>query len=108
MRPERLTAQQIDMFLSEMPSWHLSTNGMSISLKLKFQSFSQAFSFMTEMALASEMLNHHPEWSNSYRRVSICLTTHDKGGLTDLDTRLAKLMMQSAERFGAEINPDVI
>lgn len=56
---------------------------------LRFPTFRAAFAFMTRVAQAAEELNHHPEWSNVYNRVSITLTTHDAGGLTELDVQLA-------------------
>jgi len=55
-----------------------------------FKDFSEAFSFMTRVALEAERLNHHPDWSNSYNKVTISLTTHSKGEVTDLDYQLAR------------------
>ena len=62
----------------------------AITRDFVFADFSEAFAFMTRVALLAETMNHHPEWSNVYRTVSITLSTHDAGGLTELDTRLAK------------------
>ena len=67
----------------------------------KFKDFSAAWAFMSRAALAAEVLNHHPEWSNVYNRVTVTLTTHDCGGLSDLDVRLAKKM----ESFAQEAAP---
>ena len=72
--------------------WVLAEDKKSISRLFKFKNFSEAFGFMTRAALAAEKLNHHPDWHNSYNKVEVHLTTHDKGGLTDLDIRLAKAM----------------
>lgn len=55
----------------------------------KFQDFSAAFAFMTRVAMAAEQMNHHPEWSNVWNRVDIALTTHDAGGISELDFELA-------------------
>jgi 4a-hydroxytetrahydrobiopterin dehydratase len=68
--------------------------------ELRFTNFSVAFAFMTRVAMAAEALNHHPEWSNVYNRVSITLTTHDAGGLTELDTRLAATVDALAREAG--------
>ena len=57
-----------------------------------FKNFVEAFGFMTRAALWAEKLNHHPEWSNVYRTVTVELTTHDAGGLTELDLKLATKM----------------
>ncbi|SMX39959.1 4a-hydroxytetrahydrobiopterin dehydratase [Octadecabacter ascidiaceicola] len=58
----------------------------------KFKNFVEAFGWMTSVAIVAEKLNHHPEWSNVYKTVDVTLTTHDTGGLTDLDLKLAKRM----------------
>ena len=60
-----------------------------ISCKLKFDDFTQAFSFMTSVAIQAEKMNHHPNWANVYNTVEIDLSTHDAGGLTELDFALA-------------------
>jgi len=75
-----------------LPLWRLE--GEKLSLSLRFADFDRAFAFMTQVAATAEALNHHPEWSNVYNRVEIALTTHDKGGLTDLDVALATAINQ--------------
>ena len=63
---------------------------------LKFRNFSEAWGFMSRVALAAEKLNHHPEWSNTYNMVDITLTTHDTNGLTRLDIDLARAIDRAA------------
>ncbi|MFV0244147.1 MAG: 4a-hydroxytetrahydrobiopterin dehydratase [Qingshengfaniella sp.] len=64
----------------------------AIRKEFRFASFNAAFGWMTRAALIAEKMNHHPEWSNVYNRVEVVLTTHDAGGLSDLDVQLAKRM----------------
>ena len=68
----------------------------AICRTFKFDTFQTAFGFMTEAALAAEKLDHHPEWFNVYNRVDITLSTHDAGGLTELDIRLAGIIDKTA------------
>ena len=68
--------------------WALDKN--TITKDFKFKTFVEAFSFMTAIALEAEKMNHHPDWSNSYNRVSIALTNHEAKGITQLDFDLAK------------------
>jgi 4a-hydroxytetrahydrobiopterin dehydratase len=63
-----------------------------MSRKFEFRNFSEAFAFMTRSALAAEKLNHHPDWSNVYKTVNVTLSTHDAGGLTEMDLDLARRM----------------
>ncbi len=65
---------------------------VGILKKYEFRYFVAAFSFMTRVAIEAEKMNHHPEWSNVYNKVMIRLTTHDAGGLTDLDFKLAEII----------------
>jgi len=65
-------------------------NADAISRDFKFKDFSEAFAFMTRVALLAQAANHHPEWSNVYNKVSITLTTHDAGGVTANDIALAE------------------
>jgi 4a-hydroxytetrahydrobiopterin dehydratase len=64
----------------------------AISRKFTFTDFSEAFGFMARAALAAEKLDHHPEWFNVYNRVEVTLATHDAGGVTDRDVKLAETM----------------
>jgi 4a-hydroxytetrahydrobiopterin dehydratase len=62
---------------------------------VEFRNFVEAFAFMTRVALVAEKLDHHPDWSNSWNRVTIDLISHDKGHITDRDTRLAELINEA-------------
>ena len=73
-----------------LPHWTLDTARPAISRRLVFADFIAAWGFMTQIALIAQQMDHHPEWSNVYNRVSITLTTHDPAGLTDLDVTLAR------------------
>ena len=76
--------------LAARPAWSLSPDGLAITRQFRFADFRAAFAFMTQVALAAERADHHPEWSNVYNRVDIRLTTHDAGGLTERDFALAE------------------
>jgi 4a-hydroxytetrahydrobiopterin dehydratase len=92
MAREKLQRAAIDGALKELDGWTLDVGGKSISRKFEFHDFSEAFAFMTRSALAAEKLDHHPDWSNVYKTVNVTLSTHDAGGLTELDFDLAKRM----------------
>jgi 4a-hydroxytetrahydrobiopterin dehydratase len=84
-----LTKDEIKRFLSQnLENWRF--NEASINRELKFNTFIEAFSFMTSVALEAEKMDHHPEWTNVYNKVSISLNTHSAGGITQLDFDLAK------------------
>ncbi|MEB3172672.1 MAG: 4a-hydroxytetrahydrobiopterin dehydratase [Cyanobacteriota bacterium] len=87
MAAEPLSASQIAALGEELPAWSL-VNG-KLRRELRFADFSAAFGFMARVALAAEQLGHHPEWSNVWNKVVIELTTHDTGGLSNLDVTLA-------------------
>ena len=70
-----------------IPAW--TPRGNAIRREFKFKNFNEAWGFMTRVALLAEKQNHHPDWSNVWNKVTIELTTHDSGGLTDNDLRLA-------------------
>ena len=89
-----LPEDQIPQRLADLEGWELA--GDAITRTFQFPNFVQAFGFMTSAAIVAEKMNHHPEWSNVYNRVSVTLTTHDAGGLTDLDFELAKKMSELA------------
>ncbi|MEB3264502.1 MAG: 4a-hydroxytetrahydrobiopterin dehydratase [Synechococcus sp.] len=82
-----LTPEQINALPAALPEWTV-VNG-KLQRELRFHDFSEAFGFMTRVALAAEAMGHHPEWSNVWNRVNIALTTHDTGGLSTLDVELA-------------------
>jgi 4a-hydroxytetrahydrobiopterin dehydratase len=98
MKYEKLERAVIDQNLAGLSGWKLSDDGISISRSFKFRNFVEAFSFMTEVALAAEKFNHHPEWFNVYSRVDVTLSTHDAAGLTEQDFRLATTMDTAAAR----------
>ena len=87
MTSERLSADEVQQCVSELPDWTLE--GDKLWRRFVFVDFSEAFGFMSRVALAAEAMNHHPEWSNVWNRVEIALTTHDAGGLSKLDFELA-------------------
>lgn len=75
--------------------WQLNISGTAITREFTFKNFIDAFAFMTAIAIRAEKLNHHPEWSNVYNKVTITLTTHDTGTLTDKDYKLADFINQT-------------
>lgn len=85
-----LSDRERDALLADLPGWTLAADGKAIERTVTFADFAEAFAFMTRVALLAEKANHHPDWSNSYNRVSISLTSHDAGGLTQRDARLAR------------------
>jgi 4a-hydroxytetrahydrobiopterin dehydratase len=86
----RLTDDERDAALAELPPWRLREDGLAITRTFRFADFSEAFAFMTRVALLAEAQDHHPEWFNVWNRVEITLTTHDAGGLSARDVRMAK------------------
>jgi 4a-hydroxytetrahydrobiopterin dehydratase len=84
--------------LRDLAGWTCDEARTAISRRFMFGNFREAFGFMTEIALEAEKLDHHPEWSNVYNRVEIRLTTHDAGGLTERDVRLARIISNIASR----------
>ena len=76
--------------LAQLPGWTMHDEKDAITRDFAFHDFSEAFAFMTRVALLAEKLDHHPEWSNVYNRVHIMLTTHDAGGLSARDIRMAE------------------
>lgn len=85
-----LTKNAVLAALDLLPDWAIDASGASISRQFSFSNFSAAFGFMTRVALLAEKADHHPEWSNVYNKVTINLTTHSAGGLTQKDVDLAK------------------
>lgn len=85
-----LQESEIAERLKSVPAWVRDSDGKAIRRLFVFGDFSEAFGFMTRAALAAETLDHHPEWTNVYRKVDIRLTTHSAKGLTALDFDLAE------------------
>jgi len=91
-----LSTDDLSALPRDLPDWTLEDGRKAISRTLKFADFKQAFAFMTKVAAEADRMDHHPEWSNVYNTVSIRLTTHDSGGLTGSDIKLAKLIDAAA------------
>ncbi|MCK7612301.1 4a-hydroxytetrahydrobiopterin dehydratase [Roseibium sediminicola] len=96
---ERLKPEDRAAGLNALPDWHMCEGREAISKAFRFRDFREAFAFMTQIALVAEKMNHHPEWSNVYRSVDITLSTHDVGGLSDLDLKLAATIDKIAGRY---------
>lgn len=86
----------VEEALRALPDWAAVEGRDAIARRFTFRDFNAAFGFMTRVALHAEKLDHHPEWSNVYNRVEVVLTTHDAGGVTAMDVRLAQLMDAAA------------
>ena len=89
MAAPQLTDAERNEALAALPEWRLREDGRAIERELKFADFNEAFGFMTRVALLADKHDHHPEWSNVYNRVAITLTTHDAGGLSARDVKMA-------------------
>ena len=97
----KLSAEQRASLSGLLPSWELTEGRDAVSRRFVFEDFTQAWGFMSEVALIAERMNHHPEWFNVYRTVEVTLSTHDAGGLTDLDLSLAQALDRAAARRGS-------
>jgi 4a-hydroxytetrahydrobiopterin dehydratase len=78
--------------LAKLNGWSDVSGRDAITKKFVFKNFNEAFGFMSRVALVAEKMDHHPDWSNVYKTVDVTLSTHDAGGLTELDIRLAEAM----------------
>jgi 4a-hydroxytetrahydrobiopterin dehydratase len=96
---KKLSPNQVKEALARVPHWRHDSERGAIVREFLFANFSQAFAFMTQVALAAEKRDHHPDWANVYNRVNISLTTHDAGGLTERDFELASCADEAFERF---------
>lgn len=92
-----LSLTERDQLATSLPGWRVSEKGDAIARSFQFQNFGAAWAFMTRAALAAEKMDHHPEWTNTYNRVRVTLSTHDAGGLTEKDVALAEAMDEYAE-----------
>src|SRR5215470_5717483 len=98
---QKLTGEARTAALAKLIGWREVADRDAIFKRFEFKDFNQAFGFMATAALVAEKLNHHPEWFNVYNKVDVTLSTHDAGGLTDLDIRLADAM----EKLAAPTTP---
>jgi len=89
---QKLTGEARTRALARLRGWAEVKGRDAITKKFVFADFNQAFGFMARAALTAEKLDHHPEWSNVYKTVEVTLSTHDAGGLTELDVKLAEAM----------------
>jgi len=88
----KLTGDARSGALARLKGWNEVGGRDAITKKFVFADFNAAFGFMTRAALVAEKLDHHPEWFNVYKTVDVTLSTHDAGGLTELDVKLAEMM----------------
>jgi 4a-hydroxytetrahydrobiopterin dehydratase len=94
---QKLSGEARSKALAKLKGWSEVKGRDAISKKFVFADFNAAFGFMTRAALLAEKLDHHPEWFNVYKTVEVTLSTHDAGGLTELDVKLAEAMDRLAQ-----------
>jgi 4a-hydroxytetrahydrobiopterin dehydratase len=97
MRSPLLNQAERDAALADLPGWSWDAAREGIAKSFRFADFRAAFGFMTQIALAAERADHHPEWFNVWNRVDILLTTHSAGGLTGQDVALARTIEAVAQ-----------
>ena len=85
---EKLNAQEINERLENLDGWTFTDNALHTSFE--FENFKEAFTLMTRIAFEAEAQEHHPDWTNVYNQLEISLSTHDAGGVTEKDFKLAK------------------
>jgi 4a-hydroxytetrahydrobiopterin dehydratase len=85
----KLAIEELRNALKRLPDWELAKDREAITRKFQFVDFDAAFAFMTRVALLAAKMDHHPEWFNVYKNVEVTLSTHDAGGVTELDIKLA-------------------
>ncbi len=90
MAVQRLSEDERAALLASLPDWTYDAERDGIRRTWRFRDFTEAFAFMTRVALLAEKADHHPEWTNVWNRVDILLTTHDAGGLSMRDIELAR------------------
>jgi len=86
----KLTEAERGALSTELPEWQLVDGRDAITRQFRFKDFSHAWAFMARVALLAEKHDHHPEWSNVWNKVDVVLTTHDAGGLSAADVKLAR------------------
>ena len=89
-RPAKLSSEECLRGSASLPDWSVIDG--KLHREYKFPDFTHAFGFMAAVATVAEKMDHHPDWSNVYNRVTVDLSTHDAGGITELDFQLARSM----------------
>jgi 4a-hydroxytetrahydrobiopterin dehydratase len=89
---EKLSEEARHAAMADLPGWKEARGGEAMTKTFQFADFSEAFSFMTRVALKAEQMDHHPEWFNVYNKVEVTLTTHDANGISARDIKLAQFM----------------
>ena len=90
--------KDIKLFFSNN-KWDFIDNNKKVRKLFKFKSFSEAFSWMTEVAFEAEKIDHHPDWTNIYNKVDVTLTTHDQNDITSKDLSLAEIMEKTFVKY---------
>ncbi|AZY48235.1 4a-hydroxytetrahydrobiopterin dehydratase [Bordetella avium] len=98
---QRYLRMDLSIALGALPQWQAHPTRQALQKRYRFDHFNAAFGFMSRVAMFAEKIDHHPEWSNVYNRVDVVLTTHDAGGVTELDVRMAQFMDEAAAQAGA-------
>ena len=99
----KLTGAKRKAALKSLKGWKLQEGRDAIEKTYTFDNFVTAFGFMSSTALVAQQMDHHPEWFNVYNRVDVVLSTHDAGGLTQLDIELAHGISDAARREGVQL-----
>ena len=94
---KKLSKTEVTNRLKKLSGWKLMKGRNAITKTFKFKNFTEAFGWMTSMALYAEKKDHHPEWFNVYSTVEVTLSTHDAGGVTSLDLDMAREMNQKSK-----------
>ncbi len=94
---KKLSKTEVTNKLKKLSGWKLVKGRNAISKTFKFKNFTEAFGWMTSMALYAEKKDHHPEWFNVYSTVEVTLSTHDAGGVTNLDLDMAREMNRTSK-----------
>jgi 4a-hydroxytetrahydrobiopterin dehydratase len=96
-RPAKLSSEDVSSALASLTGWSVFEG--KLHRDYEFPDFAHAFGFMTAVATQAEKMDHHPDWTNVYNRVSVNLSTHDVGGITELDFKLAGIMEKVAQKL---------
>ncbi len=99
---EKLSEDAIRKWAARHHPWSVGTGSDRLLREFRFEDFGDAMRFMAKVAPTADELNHHPLWENVYNRVSVELSTHDVGGVTELDLRLAEAMNAAAHEVGTK------